>query len=125
VAQIREYPAWVEKVYDGDTLTVFVDLGFDTWRHTDVRLVVTGKLGINAIELKDPGGKEARAELLRLAPLGSSVQVTSYGWDKYGGRIDAAIILADGRNLGEELVRAGWAAQWDGKGARPLPNWPR
>jgi micrococcal nuclease len=50
------YRAEVESVYDGDTVTLTIDLGFGiVMRHQKCRL-----FGINAPELRDPGGVEAR-----------------------------------------------------------------
>jgi micrococcal nuclease len=43
--------------------------------------------------------------------------------DKYGGRLDAEVILADGRSLGAELIKAGVARPYNGSG--PKPNWCR
>uniref|UniRef100_A0AAU3I7W5 TNase-like domain-containing protein n=1 Tax=Streptomyces sp. NBC_01393 TaxID=2903851 RepID=A0AAU3I7W5_9ACTN len=122
-----EYNAIVTDVHDGDTVTVDLDLGVDTWKHAfHVRL-----LGGNARELKDPGGAEAHANLSALLPLGSRVVVLSHKTghdiepDKYGGRYLASITLPDGRDLATLLVEQQWLAPWDGKGARPLPPWPR
>lgn len=46
-----EYECKVIKVVDGDTLNVFVNLGFDEWRYMTLRLA-----GINAPELHKPDG---------------------------------------------------------------------
>ena len=110
--------ATVTSVHDGDTLTVQVDLGFDTTRTANVRL-----LGLNAIELSKPGGKEARDNLATL--VGTVVALHSVRWDKYGGRVDGSITLPDGTDLGKLLINTGWAAAWDGTGAAPTPPWPR
>jgi endonuclease YncB( thermonuclease family) len=106
-------------VYDGDTLTVLADLGFAVWRRVSVRVD-----GINAIELRAPGGLAAREHLKALLPAGGEVTLTSLGWDKYGDRVDGRITLPDGRDVGEVMVIDGYAARWDGTGARPTPPWP-
>lgn len=120
----RWFPAAVASVYDGDTVRVSCDLGMDVWRYVNARLVIDAKIGINCIELKDPGGREARARVLELAPPGSPVTTTAYRWDKYGNRLDCQIMLPGGRNLAQMLVDEGYAVAWDGTGARPVPTWP-
>jgi endonuclease YncB( thermonuclease family) len=116
-----QYRAQVERVIDGDTIVLAVDLGFGTWlRAQSFRL-----LGINAREKNDPGGAEARAHLIALLPPGTALTITSVKADKYGGRYDAHVILPNGTNLSDVLVQTEWAAAWSGAGARPLPPWPR
>jgi endonuclease YncB( thermonuclease family) len=122
-----EYFATVREVHDGDTVKVDLDQGLDYWRHN----VLMRLYGCNARELSQPGGKEARTNLAALLPVGAKVVVRSHkvgkdlDEDKYGGRYDATITLPDGRDLVSVLVEQQWAAEWDGKGARPLPPWPR
>lgn len=120
----RVFPAVIVGAHDGDTVKVNCDLGLDVWRYVNARLVLDADTGINCIELRDPGGKEARDRLLQLAPPGSPVTVTSYRYDKYGDRIDCRLILPDGRNLAQILITDGYAVGWNGKGARPVPTWP-
>lgn len=118
----RTYPdAIVVRVIDGDTVVLDVDLGFDVWqRSQSFRL-----LGCNAREHDAPGGQEAVANLVELLPAGTEVTLTSIKPDKYGGRYDALIILPDGRDLTQLLIRAQWAAGWNGAGTKPVPPWPR
>lgn len=118
------YTAVVTAVHDGDTLTADVSLGFGMWlRGQAFRLA-----GLNARELAQPGGKEARAELAAHF-LGEAfnrpVTLTSVKPDKYGGRYDVVITLDDGTVLNDWLIAQQWAAPWNGKGAAPLPPWPR
>ena len=82
--------------------------------------------GINARELSQPGGKEARDHLTARLPVGTVVSVSAVEEDKYGGRFDAAVEV-DGHDLAAELVEQQWAAYWDGTGlAREhLSPWPR
>lgn len=114
------YRAVVESVHDGDTWTALIDLGFDVSLRYNIRM-----LGMNAIELADPGGKEARSALIRLVPLKSTVTLQSMSFDKYGGRADCAVTNAAGLDVTAEMIRLGWAAAWDGQGAKPTPAWPR
>lgn len=56
-----QYKALVLDVYDGDTVHLAVDVGFGITVNLHSRLY-----GINAPELRGPGGAEARAHLLFL-----------------------------------------------------------
>lgn len=115
----RVYPATVTSVHDGDTCAVMADLGFGVWRAVTVRLD-----GINARELAQPGGAEARAYLIGLLPVGTKVTLTSLGWDKYGDRTDGLLALSNGDDVSALMVAAGYAARWNGIGPRPIPPWP-
>lgn len=115
------YAADVVRVIDGDTVVLDVDLGFGVWLHAqNFRL-----LGINAREKTAAGGAAARANLTAMLPAGTRLVVTSVKPDKYGGRYDGALTLADGRDVSRELIVTGWAAAWDGNGVKPVPPWPR
>lgn len=97
----------VVKVRDGDTFDVRMDIGFGLSMEVAVRLK-----GINCEEMK--GSKADLAERARKFTedvLTNSKQCTvlSYGWDKYGGRIDAEVMLSDGRSLNNLLVESGLA----------------
>lgn len=116
---VRVFPATVTSVYDGDTFTVLADCGFEVWRVVDVRLN-----GCNARELHDLGGAEARDHVLELMPVGAKVTLTVSGWDKYGDRSDSLVTLPDGRDLTATMIADGYAAVWNGKGAKPVPPWP-
>ena len=116
----RVYPATVVRVEDGDGLVLDVDVGFFAHIIQPFRL-----LGCNARELAQPGGPEARDHLAELLTNGSRVTVTSVKPDKFGGRWDGAITLADGTDLVAELIAQQWAAAWNGVGPKPSPPWPR
>ena len=58
----REFPARLINVHDGDTVRCDIDLGFAvSLSNVSCRL-----LGINAPELKAPGGVEAKEHLIKL-----------------------------------------------------------
>jgi endonuclease YncB( thermonuclease family) len=115
----RSYPAKVTAVHDADTVRVQVDQGWGNWRDCSIRLS-----GINAIELKRPGGIEARDHLARMMPPGTPVTLISHGWDKYGDRTDGQIILPNGVDAGLQMITDGYAVAWNGKGPKPVPIWP-
>ena len=96
------YRAFVQKVYDGDTITVRVDLGFHTFRVERLRLA-----RINAWEVRGterPAGLLAR-DWLRSQILGKDVTVETFkdSQGKYG-RYIAEVLLPDGGNLSDALV---------------------
>jgi endonuclease YncB( thermonuclease family) len=117
------YNATVVRVIDGDTAIVDVDLGFYMTARMSCRLA-----GLNARELHDDGGREARDYLCGLLPVEATVQVDSVKADKYAGRFDGVVTrrLDDGSgiNVNQRLIDMGYAAKWDGSGPRPVPPWP-
>lgn len=131
------YKATVARIHDGDTIdvdallhkqtvakTLNQDLGFNVWRRPGGIWLVDQAvrlLGCNAPELATPAGKAALAFLQTLLKVGDVVVLTSERWDKYGGRVDGAITLPDGRDLATVMIAAGHAAPWDGKGVKPVP----
>lgn len=117
---IYNFPATVARVIDGDTIAASLDLGFDIAIRMNLRFN-----GCNAAEVSTVGGKAARDNLTAFLPVGTNIAVRATGWDKYGGRADADITLADGRDLVTLLISEQWAAAWDGHGTRPVPPWPR
>jgi len=54
-SRLHTYLGVVDRVVDGDTLEVRIDLGFDVWKSERLRL-----RGIDAPELNTPAGKQAR-----------------------------------------------------------------
>jgi endonuclease YncB( thermonuclease family) len=108
------YPATVVSVHDGDTCVLSIELGFDISFRGACRCY-----GINAPELSTPEGKAALAYALTLIKPGDSVTVVSHGYDKFGGRFDGAITLADGRDFGVAMVTSGNAKPYFGSGPKP------
>jgi endonuclease YncB( thermonuclease family) len=92
-------------VHDGDTCTIALDLGFGlTFTGATCRVY-----GINAPELITQAGKDALAYAETLLHPGDLVRVVSHGWDKFGGRFDGSITLADYRDFASAMLRAGHA----------------
>ena len=112
------YRAVVTAIHDGDSLHLAVSLGFHLTVDVTCRLH-----GVNARELADLGGLEARDHLAALCPPGSTVLFRSLGPDKYG-RWLGVLELPDGRDVATEMIRAGMAAPYDGRGTKPVPPWP-
>ena len=72
--------------------------------------------GIDAPELCQQHGTQARNALRALAPTGQRVRVTIYARDRYGRAIADVILLPDGINLARHMVAQGWA--WDDGGRK-------
>lgn len=75
------YQADVLSIHDGDTITLKIDMGRRIFIEDSIRLY-----RINAPELSQAGGKEARDFLRSVLPLGSVVRIQTFKNvnDKYG-----------------------------------------
>lgn len=112
------YEAALLRVIDGDTLEVSVDCGFCVHVVTSVRL-----FGLNCAEHATPAGDAATAYTTEwLAKISVLVIVSAkprtYG-DKYGRWL--ATVYGNDRCLNDDLVAAGYAIAWNGKGPKPVP----
>lgn len=112
---LNVYAARVERVVDGDTVTVRIQIWDNQELLTAIRL-----RGIDAPEIrgKCPAERElarrAKARAAELMPPGSIVTLTRIKADKYGGRYDAEITLADGRKVAEVLIAESLAREYSG-----------
>lgn len=92
----KPIPATVVSIGDGDTLRVR-----EGNRTLNVRLAC-----IDAPETSQaPHGANARSQLLALAPLASSVELSLHATDRYGRAV--AELSRNGRNLNQALVASG------------------
>lgn len=113
----------VVRVIDGDTLDALVqrDLGFGAKVLLPVRLRING---INAPAHGTEPGQKAYQRVVELTA-GVVCTVTTYKPYKYGGDSTvvgewmADVILPDGTNLADLLVRERLAVVWNGQGPRP------
>ena len=107
-----EYQAKIVSVYDGDTITVDIDLGLKTWiRGEKIRI-----FGINAPEVKGPqrvAGLASRDFLRSKLPEGKLVTINTIK-DKQGkyGRYLARVDV-DGVDVATLLVAEGHAQIYD------------
>lgn len=97
--------AYVRRISDADTISIYLDRRFYDGSVKRIRL-----RGINAPELSTPEGKIAREALVVLLPLDSPVVVTTFKqtYDRYAADV---WFLNDGAvtNLADEIVRLGHA----------------
>jgi micrococcal nuclease len=106
-----EYSATVISVYDGDTITVSVDLGFHISQIMSVRLARINSPEVRGISSVD--GIAARDFLRSLLPVGKRVTLVTYkdGKEKYG-RYLADVYLAEPRTfncVNDMMVTNGFA----------------
>lgn len=108
-AQASEaWTGWVSWVMDGDTVLLV--------RQGQLEPVKLRIDGIDAPEICQPGGVQARDTMIRLA-MRKSVEVGDRGQDVYGRQVGR--LSVDGVDLGAEMVRSGmaWAYRFEtGKG---------
>ncbi len=100
------YRGIVRYIVDGDTFDVFVDIGWNEYRYTTVRLA-----GVNAPESNRAATKEAglaaKAYVLDVMPPGTRVKLYTRPDPDSFGRYIADAILEDGRSLATMLVDSG------------------
>lgn len=108
------YKGTVLSVYDGDTITVRLDLGFKISTEVKLRLV-----GIDTPELR--GGTEetkaaARAarDHVRSRVSGVEVRVQTTKKGKYGRWLGVVWIADDSESLNDELIRLNHATPYSG-----------
>jgi micrococcal nuclease len=100
----EEYRATVLSVYDGDTMTCNIEIGFDLYKLEKVRLS-----GIDAPEVRGeerPEGLKSR-DALRELTLGKQLRLVNEGTGKYGRTI--ATLYLDTINISDWMVRNGYA----------------
>ena len=103
------YSATIIRWIDGDTVDMHVDLGFRTMVETRFRL-----FGIDTPERGQQNYREATALANQLAPVGSTLQISTYkDPDKYG-RWLVDIFTADEHTVSETLLASGYAKPYFG-----------
>ncbi len=108
------YKALVERVIDGDTLLLRVDLGFTVWKEQRFRLA-----GIDCPPIDEPKGREAFEYVRDQMAKGEFVMVKTNKIDIYGRYVAHVFyslktnpkdkIFSEGRYLNQELVDKGLA----------------
>lgn len=102
-----KYHAVVERVVDGDTAQVTVDLGFKLYHRVVLRLA-----RINTPERGMPNYAEATAKLAELLPPGSKVHADVVRKDKYG-RYVTEISLDDASSVSDMMLASGLAKPYE------------
>lgn len=108
-------PAVVDYVIDGDTFAAAVKLDTDISITVRVRIINIDTPEINGdCEYEIDAAHRAKDRLAELLSVGDVVDLQNIKDDKYLGRIDANVILSDGRDVGHVLVGDGLARRYDG-----------
>ena len=108
------YEATVKKVVDGDTLDLHVDLGLRVFKSVRIRLK-----GVDAPEMRNEGGPEAKEYLLSILPIGKRCIVYTYkdSTDKYGRWLGEIKVPEHDISVNALMLTQGHARHYDG-GAR-------
>lgn len=103
-----EYYTKIDKVIDGDTIDVFIDLGFSVWHKERIRLA-----GIDTAEKNTPLGKALKQFLIdNLEGKIIRLQVTKP--DKYG-RYLGTVFLKDSKiSINDQLIKENLAKAYGG-----------
>jgi len=113
----------VDQVYDGDTFKTHVDLP------PPLNVVY---IRLNGIDTPEKGSRSkcnkehdkavlASNFLMEQLPVGSIVEISSYKWDKYGGRINATVTTSNGVNINKLMIDKKHAMPYSGQGEKY--NW--
>lgn len=98
---IYQYQAKIIKVYDGDTFTFIVDLGFSITVKDKIRLY-----GVDTPELRGPQkerGKKVR-DYVKTLILDKTVTIKTHKKGKYG-RYVCEVFLQNGESLSDHLLQ--------------------
>jgi len=106
---VYHYRAEVERVIDGDTVVLLIDLGLDVSRRITCRL-----LGIDAPEMRKESvvATESRDYLGRLLAVGPLECRTHKDRTEKYGRYLVELIDANGDSINTRMVEDGYAAQY-------------
>lgn len=106
-----EYNATVERVVDGDTVDVDVDLGFSVHHKRRLRLrgINTPELHAkdNLVRAKALAAKDALTAALAKGPL--VIRTFKDGSDKYGRMLAQLYVNGDAISVNDQLVAQGFA----------------
>jgi endonuclease YncB( thermonuclease family) len=97
------YNATLDKIIDGDTIDVIIDLGFSIFSKQRIRLA-----RINAPEMKTEEGQKSKAFLVSILNPLSAITVSTNGKDKYG-RYIAEVMFNNSLNLSDAMVSSNQA----------------
>jgi len=114
VPGLYTYEAFLERVVDGDTIIVRIDLGFDVLKRERIRL-----RGIDAAEIETDEGKKAERFVRKKLKGIEKVVLRTHWHDMYGryvadvmydpGNLSKDDVLLKGRFLNQELLDKGMA----------------
>ena len=103
-----EYYTKIDKVVDGDTVDVFIDLGFSVWHKERIRLA-----GIDTAEKNTPLGKALKQFLVDNIE-GKIIRLQVSKPDKYGRYLGVAFLKDSSISINDQLIKANLAKQYGG-----------
>ncbi|MBE6460371.1 MAG: nuclease [Alphaproteobacteria bacterium] len=108
-------PAVVDYIFDGDTFSAGVKLDADVEITVRVRLINVDTPEMNGKCMAEKVMAQNARDLLGvLIPRGTVVELENIKDDKYLGRINANVILPDGRDVGRVMIDSGLARPYSG-----------
>lgn len=108
-------PAIVDYVLDGDTFAAGVKIDDDVKITVRVRIINIDTPELNGACIAEIDKANVAKEFVcDLLPSGTVVDLQNIKDDKYLGRIDANVILSDGRDVGEILINEKLARPYKG-----------
>ena len=108
-------PAVVDYILDGDTFAAGVKIDDDITITVRVRIINIDTPELNgACPAEIDKANLAKDFMFNLLPNGTVVDLQNIKDDKYLGRIDANVILSDGRDVGEILIKERLARTYNG-----------
>jgi micrococcal nuclease len=103
-----EYYTKIDKVVDGDTVDVFIDLGFSVWHKERIRLS-----GIDTAEKNTPLGKALKTFLIANLE-GKMVRLQVSKPDKYGRYLGTVFLKDSQVSVNDQLIKANLAKPYGG-----------
>lgn len=104
-----EYYTKIDKVVDGDTVDVFIDLGFSVWHKERIRLA-----GIDTAEKNTPFGKVTKTFLINSLE-GQMVKLQVSKPDKYGRYLGVVFLTKDSKeSVNDQMIKFGIAKPYGG-----------
>jgi micrococcal nuclease len=104
-----EYYTKIDKVVDGDTVDVFIDLGFRVWHKERIRLS-----GIDTAEKNTPLGKALKTYMVSELE-GKIIKLQVSKPDKYGRYLGKIYLTKDSIiSINDQLIKSGLAKSYDG-----------
>ena len=105
-----EYYTKIDKVVDGDTVDVFIDLGFSVWHKERIRLS-----GIDTAEKNTPLGKALKTFMITELE-GKIIKLQVSKPDKYGRYLGKIYLTKESTvSINDQLIKSGLAKSYDGE----------
>ena len=113
-----EYMVKIDRVVDGDTVDVLIDLGFDVNVFQRVQIAGIDTPEVRTLDLREKEfGKMASDRVMQLLPVGGKFKVISKSYNSTGkyGRCMLDFELEDGRMITDVLIQEHHAVAYYGQ----------